>query len=100
MAAPVASSARACAPSSPVPPRNVESRRLAPEGERRATNASEDPFQLVSYAPGVVGKSVETVEPATVAAPEPSRARANAGSRSAPPRNGEEERPAPRKASR
>ncbi|OLE77576.1 MAG: hypothetical protein AUG02_01585 [Chloroflexi bacterium 13_1_20CM_2_70_9] len=38
--------------------------------ESRATYVSATPFAVVSYAPPVVGKSVDVVEPATKASPE------------------------------
>ena len=53
---------------------------------RRATKASMSALWVVSNAPGVVGKFVEVVTPATVAAPCAPRAMAEAPSPSVPPR--------------
>ena len=44
--------------------------------ESLATKASLPPLWLVSKAPGVVGKSLEAVQPVTVARPAASSARA------------------------
>src|SRR5262245_28332597 len=68
-ARPAASSAIAVPQSSPLPPRNVEYRRLAPDGSSLTTKASPlpamVPLKVWSNAPGVVGKVGEFVSPVT-----------------------------------
>ena len=74
--------------SSTVPPRSVEYRRAFPAAFNFVTNPSMPPLaNEVSNAPGVVGKSLEFVYPATYASPAPSTAIANPRSLFEPPRN-------------
>ena len=74
--------------SSAVPPRNVEYSRAFPAGFNFVTNPSMPPLaNEVRNAPGVVGKSLEFVYPATYASPAPSTAIANPRSLFEPPRN-------------
>src|SRR6266542_2823470 len=89
-AAPLASSAmawpRSLLPMAPeLPPRNVEYTRL-PAAPSLVTKASSPPFQLVSKAPGVVGKFVELVRPVSVAMPAVSTAMPGPRSSTVPPR--------------
>src|SRR2546426_10316732 len=74
--------------SSGVPQRNVESSGEFPGGFSFVTTPSIPPLAKdVRNAPGVVGKSLEFVYPATYASPAPSTAIANPRSLFEPPRN-------------
>src|SRR5256712_13464445 len=83
--------------SSAVPPRNVEYSREFPATFSLVTNPSIPPLAKdVRNAPGVVGKSLEFVYPATYASPPPSPAIANPRLLVHPPNNGEYTAAAPR----
>src|SRR6266508_2693174 len=74
---PDASKATAFPQSLAVPPRNVEYRSSAPVGlsfETKASFRAPPPLNVVSNAPGVVGKSEEFVHPVMTGSPEASRA--------------------------
>ena len=73
-ALPDPSTASAVAESKDVPPMKVEYASAEPAGLSFVTKASTLPFWVVSNAPGVVGKFVESASPATYAAPVPSTA--------------------------
>ena len=66
--------ASAVAASNDVPPMKVEYASDEPVGSSFVTKASEPPLWLVSNAPGVTGKFVESASPPTYAAPVPSTA--------------------------
>src|SRR2546427_8885908 len=71
-----------------VPRRRVEWSGASPGGFSFGTNPSTPPLAKdVRNAPGVVGKSLEFVYPATYASPAPSTAIANPRSLFEPPRN-------------
>src|SRR6266511_2561307 len=71
--------------SPPNPPRHVLYTSALPEGFRAETKASSSK-QLVSKAPGVVGKSVEQVLPVTYTAPSTDNANPSTRSQMLPPR--------------
>jgi len=66
-----------------------------PVGSSLDTKASNGPFNVVSKAPGVVGKSEEKVDPVTYVAPSGPTTRSVAVSVSLPPRNVPYSRPFP-----
>src|SRR5881396_2428053 len=81
-----------------VPPRNVEYRSSAPVGlssETKTSFRAPPPLNVVSNAPGVVGKSDEFVQPVMTGSPDASRAMPCPWSPLLPPRNVDQTRAVP-----
>ena len=84
---PAASSARPPPVSMSAPPSSVENTRPDPAAFSFVIVTSKPPFGVVSYAPGVVGKSAELLKPSTTARPLESTAMRSPLSTALPPRN-------------